>query len=387
MPGLVDAKGLLSGIVCIAMGAATVSADIGVTILPLQSGWTGSSATGISADGTTVVGSVSVTGTPYPRPARWVLGEGSEVLGTFPSGQFPRALGASENGERIFGVGNSAFNNDQGFRWDAPGPIQPLQVLTGYSSARPRGISTTGHFIAGSLTGSGQPNRAAIWNHAGVGMLLPLPAGATSTNAWTVADNRVTLGTASTAQGLRGVRWVPIEGTVEYFASEPFPYNVSFSDASHDATVVVGTAEISFNSFQPWRWTSGGGSELLPLVPGKTLGSIHGVSGDGAVMIGDNQTSGGFDTAVATVWLADGSVRTLSDYLTGAGMMTAGWTFTTATGISADGTVIVGHGVNPQGNSGGFVAVLPAPGAGMLGLAGLLAAGRRQRRTGASGCA
>jgi hypothetical protein len=78
------------------------------------------------------------------------------------------------------------------------------------------------------------------------------------------------------------------------------------------------------------------------------------ISGDGQVVVGYEV----YDQANATRW-ADGTSNTVIDLLTAAGITMTGWTLTQAQGASRDGAVIVGEGINPQGQTEGWVAVLP----------------------------
>jgi hypothetical protein len=56
-------------------------------------------------------------------------------------------------------------------------------------------------------------------------------------------------------------------------------------------------------------------------------------------------------------------MRSLRDLLvTGYGLDLAGWTLTEARDVSADGTIIVGWGTNPSGDTEGWVAEIePIP--------------------------
>lgn len=56
----------------------------------------------------------------------------------------------------------------------------------------------------------------------------------------------------------------------------------------------------------------------------------------------------------------------------------AGWTLSEALDISADGTTIVGRGVNPSGNTEAWIAVIPEPATGILLLIGFATMIRRQ---------
>jgi len=70
-------------------------------------------------------------------------------------------------------------------------------------------------------------------------------------------------------------------------------------------------------------------------------------------------------------------MQNLQDVLTnqyGLGSELANWNLWSANGISADGTLRVG-----QGNKGGWIAVLPEPGTGLLVMAGVLGLGIARR--------
>jgi hypothetical protein len=94
-------------------------------------------------------------------------------------------------------------------------------------------------------------------------------------------------------------------------------------------------------------------------LPGGGFGSsASDVSADGAVVVGQGTTALG---AEAFVWEADTGMQRLADVLAGAGVDLAGWTLTSATGVSADGTTIVGTGLNAEGQVEAWRARLVDP--------------------------
>ena len=97
-----------------------------------------------------------------------------------------------------------------------------------------------------------------------------------------------------------------------------------------------------------FRWTESGGIEDL----GFRI-ELHGCSADGERLVGLDRSLG------AAVWTMGEGLASLADLLTDAGADVSGWTLEDATDISADGTVIVGWGIDPDGNEQGFRAVLP----------------------------
>ena len=113
-------------------------------------------------------------------------------------------------------------------------------------------------------------------------------------------------------------------------------------------------------------------------LPGGNFGSrAFATSADGAVIVGTGFSAPG---AEAFVWTASDGIRSLRDLLVNDfGLNLTGWTLSYATDVSADGTTIVGTGVNPSGFNEGWIATIPEPATlSLLALGGLLAARRRR---------
>jgi uncharacterized membrane protein len=96
---------------------------------------------------------------------------------------------------------------------------------------------------------------------------------------------------------------------------------------------------------------------MLGRLPGGVPTAARAVSADGAVVVGIGGGQQGAEAAI--IWDAKQGLRTLASALTQAGVDLRGWRLTIATGISADGTWIVGEGVNPNGDEEGWLAQLP----------------------------
>ena len=79
------------------------------------------------------------------------------------------------------------------------------------------------------------------------------------------------------------------------------------------------------------------------------------MSADGSVVVG----YGGSGNGQAFIWTAATGMQTLSAVLAAANVDLTGWGLNQATGISADGTVVVGNGT--FGNQNCDIAVLPSP--------------------------
>lgn len=279
-----------------------------------------SSATAVSADGTVVAGSSSRRDGTDGRAFRWTASGGMQSLGVVEhpanSGDgnvTSIAYGVSADGSVIVGQSGSPFGAVEPFRWTAPGGIRPLgkpgQPRVGGAAYA---ISADGSTVVGSSA-----NMPFRWSALGGLETLEHPGLRHGTAA----------GRAVSADGSVVVGWFP---TIE-----------------HD--------EDEF-SVEDFRWTREGGLQVIR----KGDDSPHGlelalsVSADGSVVLGAD----GFR---ATLWTREGGVRLLSDVLTrDYGLDLTGWTLE-AGFVSADGSTIVGRGVNPSGRGEAFLAVIPEP--------------------------
>ena len=97
--------------------------------------------------------------------------------------------------------------------------------------------------------------------------------------------------------------------------------------------------------------------EKLGVLPGSIASEAHSVSGDGSLVVGAS-----YSPTVAFVWDRVHGIRALGDVLTNDfGIDLTGWTLADATGISADGRVLVAYGVDPDGHDEGWRVDLAAP--------------------------
>ena len=90
-------------------------------------------------------------------------------------------------------------------------------------------------------------------------------------------------------------------------------------------------------------------------LPGSFSSSATGVSADGSVVVGNSNSANGHE---AFIWNSRQGMRSLREILTNDyGLDLTGWTLE-ATGISADGLTIVGTGLNPNNNVESWIARL-----------------------------
>src|SRR5215472_9988228 len=124
-------------------------------------------------------------------------------------------------------------------------------------------------------------------------------------------------------------------------------------DVSDVGSVVVGAVSIGSDS-QAFHWTQSGGMVGMDYYPGYLSSTAQGVSADGTTIVGFTLTSSGF--AQAFGWTQAGGMN-------GLGVLGGGYG-STAMDVSHDGSVIVGY----AGTSSGQRAFRWTQGGGMVSL-------------------
>jgi uncharacterized membrane protein len=356
-----DTTALALGVLLAAFLAVPAQAAPLFTGIGIVPGLAYSRALGVSADGSVVVG---VSGPANGGFAvRWTETWGLELL---MSGGTHQAMAASADGGVIVG---ETFG--VGFRWT---PSHLTEWLPGTSAAT--AVSGDGSVIVG-YTG----NQAFRWTEAdGVTILGSRPGEETTRATGVSADGSIIVGVSGTPGGASfALSWTDPLHPDELTGLQGPSVGNQATAISADGTVIVG-ASVGL----PVRWTPGHWMAVpLDLLPGDTTGVATAVSGDGSVIVGQSGTS-------PFVWTATGGTRLLHEVLTlDYGLDLTGWVLSEVTGISADGAVIVGWGINPSGQTEGWVAKLrgapaaavPEPAAFTLftaGLAGAIAMRRRR---------
>jgi uncharacterized membrane protein len=258
----------------------------------------------------TIVGKMDSARGPF-EAGRWTAAEGWTGLGDLPGGDFiSQALDVSGDGRVIVGWGSS----DHGLvavRW-VEGTPQELGDLPGAAChAAAACVSRDGLTIAGTGTSERGPE-LFVW-HADTGLVAlgDLPGGD--------------------------------------FSSEPF-------GMSPDGRVIVGEGT-SERGVEAFCWTANTGLQGLGDLPGGEFHSTaFALSGDGSLIGGFGTSDAGTE---AFVWDQEHGMRALAQVLRESKTVGLdGWKLTEVTGISANGAVLAGNGVNPQGQPEGWVAAL-----------------------------
>lgn len=159
------------------------------------------------------------------------------------------------------------------------------------------------------------------------------------------SDGSTVVGGSVVSSGEEAFRWRSATGMVGLGGLPGEEIQSLAFGASADGSVVVGETFLTFSpelaGSVAFRWTQAGGMVNLGQLPGGTDGSFAlGVSADGSVVVGHSST--GSDTGEAFRW-------TQGSGMVGLGNL-PGENYSYAYAASADGSVIVG-----QGEAGAFI--------------------------------
>ena len=324
-----------------------------------------SEVTSLSGDGSTVVGwSSSGEAEGGMQAFAWTAATGMRALPDLPGGAAQaNAGGTTRDGTLIIGDSANA-DGPQAVLWDAERAIVALGHLEGgahFSTAR--GLSEDGRFVVG-CSACVHGYEAFVWSREkGLVGLGDAPGGAFNSSAQTVsADGRVIFGTANVEGGASLFRWVEGEGMR---VLGDLPGGGAFAEpyaATPDGRVVVGRSlsAASGESFEAFRWSEERASEGLQALGDLEGGAFEswalGVSADGQTVVGFGTSERGQE---AVVW-TDGAPLRLAELIAqDPSASLQGWTLQWASAISADGRVIAGHGLDPEGHVQGWIWRVP----------------------------
>jgi uncharacterized membrane protein len=363
-------------------------------------------ATGLSADGSTVVGfggsSLGLTSEAF----RWRGDTGLQALGcvegycgesTDPglSGIIvSRAAAVSADGGVVAGESSRLvdgsfigfFNTESAlFTWTQDGSFVTHVTGTG----RVDGLSADASTLVGERGLWAYRSHAEYivldtWIDRGLGA-EPIPeqdggSGTTIPNVpiATSADGARVVGNVGDSSSALAFVW---DGEAEIVPiDDPIPFQAR--GASPDARIVAGC---SLASGAPVLWSQALGARELPLPGGATSGDAQAVTFDGRIALGRANDS-------AWIWENEGPPLALKEWLESVhGLDLGTWQLTSVAGISNDGRTIAGTGVNPDGYTEAWIARLalpvPEPAAtptGVAAAAALYALACRRRRMPAS---
>ncbi len=384
--------------VCIALAASATALATPPSFTPLgdlPGGTFQSGAGGVSADGSIVAGgSTSNCIAPgYCNGEAFVWQSGTMTPLGFPPSSAPNPFSGiqavSADGSILAGSASSDEGTNEPFRW-ANGVFTPLGRIPGYGNNAhlTTGISDDGTRIVGwGYSADGDETQAWLWENdamIGLGTLSGMPQSLSA--AYGISgDGNVVVG-ASSGQAFS---WINGDMTGLGTIPPPFPGPKvtvgSYATAtSTNGSVIVGASsaydyDTEQSRLEAFRWSDAMMIGLGDLPGGEFHSSASAVSADGSIIAGIGSTDTGDEVFL---WDAANGMRELRGLLENDfGLDLTGWSLPYVRDISADGSVIVGTGINPEGNYEAFLAVVPEPATIGLLLIGVLL-GRPGRRRG-----
>jgi probable HAF family extracellular repeat protein len=318
-----------------------------------------SEASDISSDGSVVAGS-SDPANIDAEAFRWTEQTGLFGLGTSLSVRGTAGGAISGDGSVLAGNIFDSYPNRSVFLWTASAGMSRLQ---GAQFDTADGLSYDGKVLVGRLRSASGGYHAYRWTEqTGAIDLGTLPitvrSGESDVNDVS-ADGSIVVGTSQTESGrFRAFRWSEPSGMIPLSDFLPGGQSVAFA-VSDDKSVIVGSAFVTLGSFfdEAVMWKSSGEASVLGDLPGGVRSSsAEGVSGNGKIVVGVSTSDRGLE---AFRWTEKSGMRTVQSILKELGVDTPGWRLESARAISADGSVITGRAVNPNGRAEAYVVQIP----------------------------
>ncbi|NDA48477.1 MAG: hypothetical protein EBY21_14630, partial [Alphaproteobacteria bacterium] len=325
---------------------------------------------GLSADGAIGIGTA---GTGLSRRAlRYTSSGGVQDLGllagTSSQGMpytYAFATGISANGTVIVGQSADDANMGQAYVWTLSGGMVGLGYLNGGGTSSASAVSSNGAVIVGTAEDGADSSlqKAVLWTGP-LYAIQPLGLGkldsATPYASSVSGDGKKIVGFATDSTTSYAWRWNSGDSNIAKFM--PAGFNLGYSDAaaiSLDGTTIVGTVSATNDqsNLQAYAYKNST-LTLLGLLNGSTGASAysygHAVNQDGTVIVGQATDGANNDRQAGYRWSASNGMQSIEQWLASKGVAInpASAYATNAASVSADGCVVGGQ----LSNSHGFIA-------------------------------
>ena len=266
-------------------------------------------------------------------------------LGDLSGGDFfSEAWGVSADGSAVAGISYSSSGREA-FRWEG-GVMSGLGDLpSGRFDSLALGISGDGRIVVGYSSSTPIPQggydyEAFRWENGIMTRLGFLPDFEYSYALAASADGSVVLGVAGRNSGGQAVRWT--DGVISALGFLPGDNSSAAYGISADLRIIVGKSSRP-NGFESEavRWDNGVIAGLGDFPGGIFLSQATGISADGQVIVG----FGSSDSAIQEAARWDGGV------MTGLGDLPGGDSISIAEAVSGDGSIVVGWGTTASGTA------------------------------------
>ncbi len=263
-------------------------------------------------------------------------------LGLLASGLDSSAWGSSSDGSVIVGSGRDSGGVTRALTF-AGGVATDIGGLPASTFTEALGCSANGNVIVGNSTVAGAQT-ATIWTAGVPAALAPILTATASRATYCDAAGNVVSGMNTLAGVNHAVQWTA--GVPTDLGAFGGANTVAFGMSADGTTAVGATAG---GTTLALRWINAGAATSLPSLSGGSRRALK-CSADGTIAVGDSDNQ-------AVYWDGANAVHAL-------GFM-AGGNRSIATGVSDDGTIIVGWGNDGSANNwpllwrNGVMSVLP----------------------------
>ncbi|GBC91602.1 hypothetical protein HRbin15_00056 [bacterium HR15] len=260
-----------------------------------------SSAYGISADGTTVVGE-AYQGS-IPLAFRWTNSGGLQNLGTL-GGPYSVAYDTSSNGTIVVGAAQDPSGNWLAFRWDASTNTMVALGTLGGNSSVAYDISANGNVIVGASTDSSNALQGFAWISGTMINLGSLGTPARSAALGVSGNGNIVVGWSENATGVRRARRVDLTTSTALNLGHLGGNWAEALATNWDGSIVVGWSKDASGNLRAFRWTSAGIEDLNVtyaslLSGGSFLLKAEGISPGGRYIVGQgyDARTGSYESA------------------------------------------------------------------------------------------
>ena len=339
-------RALLAGTAIVSVAATVARADPAppedptATLVDVGSSITSDLFPKVSADGRVVVG-LGLDGMTV-LPFTWIDGVTEELEGPI-MGNAAYPFATNYDGSVIVGIGINGDSHQAAVRWVNGVGTFLSDDLGGESFALD--VSYDGDVVVGVRgAGGGAPTTAYYWTTAS-GEMHDIPGFTPGDEsiAYAVSGNGRFVAGGLTSGNQQAFIW-DMDGALTFLGT--------YQDSGYPTIIVAltydgsaGAAATQIGGLTALRWTSTGGFEALPQLP-DAVGSIaRDISDSGNVIVGENYfVDGMISSSVAYRWVNGVGTESIAQILTDHDVDITGWVFKYASGISADGSVVVGLG-------------------------------------------
>jgi probable HAF family extracellular repeat protein len=319
-----------------------------------------SNATGMSRDGAVIVGDDKISESSS-FAFRWT--NAANMVHLAPTNCIVRAVNG--DGSVVAGLITTPTGHHV-FRWSAATNMVDLGTLGGPESLV-GGLSRDGSVLVGrsdlSSSFTPPPRRAFRWTSTtgmvDLGTLGGQDSNATATNN----DGSVVVGDSNTVQTINthAFRWTPATGMADLGT---LGGDISSAKGvSSDGSVVVGTGSVVIGGalhLHAFRWTSATGMvDLGSFGDDNQVMEITGMSGDGSVIVGHAKPTTSAIVKRAYRWTSVTGMQDLNDLLSRAGVDMTGISLQVS-GVSENGKVMFGLGNFPDAMGMPYIAQIDA---------------------------